>query len=319
MELARVTPRCQDGAMGMGFYARWSWGGWTLAMALGMGVGGLVAAADPIKTQVTAADAVAGTLTLQGAGLPEPDKQGMQIVAVGAGDSAIGYVGQTVSGELHKSGGVWRLDNIWPANAAEKTVMDEVTRRLHYDNVELGRKAYRDVGDEAPNFALYDENGKLVRSSSLRGRRWVIDFIFTRCAQPDMCPAATAHMALLQKALKEEKLNDVTLVTITFDPTYDSPGILRQYAQSYRLDLENFELLTGPPEEINALMEQLGILTRTVDGVLQHTAAAIVVSAQGRITYRKDGDGWTVDELMERLQRPATTATPAAPAAAKAG
>jgi len=284
---------------------------------LSMGVGLL--RADPITTQVVETDVAAGTLTLKGQGLPQPNGNGTQIVAVGAGDAAIGYTGQTVSGDLHLSGGTWRLDNIWPANAADKAVMDEVTRRLSYDSVELGRQAYRDVGDEVPNFALYDENGKLVRSNALLGRRWVLDFIFTRCAQPDMCPAATAHMALLQQALKTAKLDDVTLVTITFDPMYDTPGILRQYAQTYGLDLANFELLTGPPEEITALMEQFGILTRTVDGVLQHTAAAIVVSPQGRITYRKDGDFWTVDEMMRRLQPSSATASPAAPEPAKAG
>jgi len=299
------------------FKRGWEWRGFLLTIMLGMGVG--ILAADPITTQVAAADAAGGTLTLQGPGLPQPDGKGKQVVMVGAGDATIGYVGQTVSGDLHLSGGVWRLDNIWPANGVEKAVMDEVTRRLSYDSVELGRQAYRDVGDQVPNFALYDENGKLVRSNTLLGRRWVLDFIFTRCAQPDMCPAATAHMALLQKALKAAKINDVTLVTITFDPMYDTPGILRQYAQSYGLDLANFELLTGPPEEITALMEQFGILTRTVDGVLQHTAAAIVVSPQGRITYRKDGDFWTVDEMMARLQPSSATATSAAPAPAKAG
>jgi protein SCO1/2 len=288
-----------------------------LMIMLSMEAGSLTA--DPITIQVVAADASGGTLTLQGAGLPQPDGNGTQIVAVGAGDAAIGYVGQTVSGDLHKSDGTWRLDGIWPANAADKAVMDEITRRLRYDNVELGRQAYRDVGDEIPNFALYDENGKLVRGNTLQGRRWVVDFVFTRCTQLDMCPAATAHMALLQKAVKAAKLNDVTLVTITFDPMYDTPGILRQYAQTYGLDLANFELLTGPQEEITALMEQFGILTRTVDGVLQHTGAAIVVSPQGRITYRKDGDFWTVDEMMQRLQPSLATATPAAAAPAKAG
>jgi protein SCO1/2 len=227
----------------------------------------------------------------------------MQVVAVGAGDAAIGYVGQTVSGDLHQSGGTWRLDNVWPADAAEKAVTEEITRRLNEEIVEEGRKVYRDVGDSLPDFALYNQQGELVRSPALEGRRLVLDFVFTRCAQPDMCPAATFRMGQLQKALKAAQVDDVTLVTITFDPMYDTPGILRQYAQSYGLDPANFELLTGPPDEITALMQEFGILTRTVDGVLQHSSAAIVISPQGRIVYRDSGNLWTVDEIMARLKR----------------
>jgi protein SCO1/2 len=271
---------------------------WSL---LGLLAGTVWAPANEVTTQVVAADAGKGTLTLHGVGLTAPGADGNQTVAVGLGDAQIGYVGQTVSGDLHLSEGAWRMDNIWPTDAAATAVTDETTRRLHYDIVEQGRQVYRDVGDSLPGFALYNQDGQLVRTNSLLGRRCVVDFIFTRCAQPDMCPAATYRMGQLQKALKAAKVDDVTLVTISFDPLYDTPGILRQYAEANGLDPGNFELLTGPPEEITALMEEFGILTRTVDGVLQHTSAALVVSPQGRITYRKDGSLWTVDEIMQRL------------------
>jgi protein SCO1/2 len=307
-ELALAEPCCKNDSMGRYKLTKLRLSGFWAAPIMGLLLGVASAPASEITVQVVAADAGKGTFTLHGAGLTDPDADGNQTVAVGAGDAQIGYVGQTVTGDLHQSEGAWRLDNIWPADPEAVAMTDEITRRLHYDIVEEGRQVYRDVGDSLPSFALYNQDGKLVRNTALQGRRLVLDFIFTRCAQPDMCPAATYRMGQLQKALKAANVNDVTLVTITFDPLNDTPGVLRQYAEANGLDPSNFELLTGPPDEITALMEEFGILTRTVDGVLQHTSAAIVVSPQGRITYRNSGNLWTVDEIMRHLEPAAVSA-----------
>ncbi len=260
---------------------------------------------------VVAVDAVAGTFTLHGPGLAKPDAEGNQTVQVGSGDAAIGYVGHRVRGNLHQSGSAWRFDEIWPADPAAVVTVTEVTHRLHQDLAEMGRKSYRDVGDHIPDFALFNQNGQLLRAASLTGHRLVIDFIFTRCADPTMCQAATRRMAQLQQDLKDAKVNDTTLLTITLDPENDTPGILRAYADAYHLDGANFQLLTGPTAEVNDLLEQFGILSRTVDGVLQHTASTILVSPEGRILYRKQGSLWTADEFLERLKPPAAKPAPA--------
>jgi protein SCO1 len=268
------------------------------------------AGATDITVQVVSADAKANTLSVRGRDLPEPGPDGAETLAVGAGDAMIGYVGHMVRGDLSKSSGTWRLDEIWPADADQTAATDAATQRLQRDIVDLGRKAYRDVGDTLPDFALYNENGELVRPSALRGQHLVINFIFTRCNNPNMCPANTQRMAQLQKDIKQAKLKNITLVTISFDPEHDTPGVLRQYAQAYNLDLSNFELLTGPPDEVNEVMQEFGILIKQQDDTLVHTLATMIVSPEGRITYRMPGDFWVVDEFLDRLK-------PSTPAVAK--
>lgn len=258
---------------------------------------------------MVAADAAAHTLTLRAVGLPHPGPDGNQTVTVSAGDAAIGYVGHTVKGEFSQSGGAWWLTDVWPADPAKTGVVNEATRRIRADGVELGRKAYRDVGDYLPPFALYNQDGNVVQSTSLLGRRLVLNFVFTRCAQPTMCPASTMRMGQLQKALREAKINDVTLVTITFDPEHDTPGVLRQYGQAYGLDFENFQLLTGPAQQINDLMTDFGIITRDKDGILQHTMAVYLVSLEGAILYRFPGENWTVHDFIERIKVPSPGTT----------
>ena len=263
-----------------------------------------------ITVQVMASDAKNYAITVKGADLPAPGADGTEVLKVAMGDAEVPYAGHKVRGELSLSDGAWRLDNIWPANAADAAATTEAVQQLKRDAVELGRKAFRSVGDSLPPFALYNQDGALVRPETLRGRKLVLNFIFTRCGNANMCPANTQRMGALQRMVKLAKLDDVTFVTISFDPEHDTPGVLRQYADGYGLDLSNYQLLTGPAEEISPVLEQFGILTRQENGTIIHTMATLIISPEGRIVYRKDSDLWTVDEFMARLQ-------PAAGAAAK--
>jgi len=258
-----------------------------------------------VTVQVISSDPQKFSLTVKGLGLPAPDKDGAEILKVAQGDAEAPYAGHSIQGELSKSDGQWRLDNIWPADPAVTGPAADATAQLRRDAVELGRKAIRGVGDTLPAFALYNQNGEVVRPETLRGRRCVINFIFTRCANPNMCPANTKRMAELQKRAKDAKLDNVAFVTITIDPEHDTPGALRQYADAYGLDLSNYQLLTGPADEMAATLQQFGILTKEENGTLVHTFATLIVSAEGRIVFRKDTDLWSVDEFFDRLKPPA--------------
>jgi protein SCO1/2 len=92
-------------------------------------------------------------------------------------------------------------------------------------------------------------------------------------------------------------------VTISFDPAFDSPGILRTYAQGYGMELDNFHLLTGTQELIDDLLRQFGILTREEDGTINHTMATLLVDANGRVAYRKEGPRWSVDDFLKAARK----------------
>jgi protein SCO1 len=260
--------------------------------------------------QVVAANPADYSITVKGPGLPSPGPDGTEVLKVGAGDAGIGFVGHQVHGDLSQSDGAWRLDNVWPADPELLAATDAATKQMHRDYVEMGRQSIRDVGDSLPSFALFNQNGELVRPSTLSGRRLVINFIFTRCANPNMCPANSQRMVALQKAVKAANIDNVTFVTISFDPEHDTPGVLRQYAEGYGMDLSNFQLLTGPPDEMTEALIQFGISIREDNGTLIHSMATLIVSPEGRITYRKPGELWTVDEFLDRLR-------PSAPAPAE--
>jgi protein SCO1/2 len=100
---------------------------------------------------------------------------------------------------------------------------------------------------EAPDFQLTDSSGNSFSNSRLEGSVWLADFIFTRCTGP--CPLMTQRMLSIQEALKEKGLwSRVELVSITVDPGYDSPEVLRDYADTWGADTSGWHFLTGPED-----------------------------------------------------------------------
>lgn len=255
----------------------------TLALSLG---------AETITGKVTAADPEARTLTLDDG----------RTVRVGPGDARIGYVGREIRGALDPMTDPPTLYAIWPNDAVDRAVEKSVNEQLHAITIEQGRKAFRSTGDYLPDFALYNQNGELTRKNTFRGKLVVYNFIFTRCQVAKMCPASTARMTQLQRQLDAAGLKDAHLVTITFDPEYDTPGILNEYARQRGAHFGNFSLLTGEPEAIKDLMKQFGILTIEEDGTINHTAATVLTDGNGMVLYRKEGSLWSPEEFLDRIQ-----------------
>src|SRR4029077_11309497 len=95
-----------------------------------------------------------------------------------------------------------------------------------------------DQGTQVPDFALVNQDGKRMRLQQYRGKSVLLTFIYTRCPLPDYCPLMTHNFAEIDKALaKNPKLYaDTHLLSISFDPKFDTPPVLRNYARSYVQD-----------------------------------------------------------------------------------
>ena len=83
----------------------------------------------------------------------------------------------------------------------------------------------------------------------MTNRVWVADIIFTRCAGP--CPVITGHMKSLEDALP--KTSDAKLVTLTTDPDFDTPAMMKRYGERFGADFNRWMFLTGTKAEIAAL------------------------------------------------------------------
>jgi protein SCO1 len=107
-------------------------------------------------------------------------------------------------------------------------------------------------------FTLTNQLGQVVSSRDLDGRVWIADIIFTRCAGP--CPKMTEEMSKLQNAFPEK--DALRFVTLTTDPDYDRPSVLKTYSEKFGADPARWHFLTGSKGEIKQVA--VGSLKLTV-------------------------------------------------------
>lgn len=258
----------------------------------------------PLRGQVVAVLAERGALLVDHDDIPGYMPRMTMEFAVGAGDLALAREGARLRGTLVEEGeGVFRLEAIWWEDAEAEGRVGRAAAALREETGIRGRSAYREVGENLPDFALYDQEGKVVEAGRWRGKQVMLNFIFTRCTVATMCPAATAKMMQTQRLAREAGVPNLELVSITLDPENDTPGALKEYAIQRGIDTSNFSFLTGPEGAIKDLFKQFGILTEMKGGVLNHTLATLLIDERGRIVFRADGTGWSPTEFVGKMAR----------------
>lgn len=223
---------------------------------------------------------------------------------VGAGDLAAARPGQKIRGEMVTSkDGEIRLEKIWPNDKAETETVAALAKQLRQDTHTRGKNAYREVGETVPDFALYDQTGKVVQSARFRGKQLMVNFIYTRCPLATMCPAATAKMGSVQKLAREAGVANLELISITMEPAYDTPGVLKEYAAGHGIDTANFSLLTGPETAIKDLLTQFGVIAEFEGDITKHTLTTLLIDEKGKIIHRADGSAWESREFVAKMKR----------------
>jgi protein SCO1 len=219
------------------------------------------------------------------------------------GDLENAKPGQRIRADLVKRGDAFSLEKIWPDDAATSRAVTAAANVLTQDTAMRGKEAYREIGENLPEFTLLDQAGRAVSGSRFRGKQVVLNFIFTRCPIATMCPAATMRMINLQKAARAAGVANFELISISLDPEFDTPGILKEYADARGIDTSNFSFLTGPDVAVRQLLAQLGVIREFEGATIKHTLATVLINEQGKITYRVDGSTWVVDDFVRRLKK----------------
>jgi protein SCO1/2 len=151
-------------------------------------------------------------------------------------------------------------------------------------------------GPSVPTFKLTDQDGKEFDSQSLRGKVWVGSIFFASCPGP--CYKLNQALASLQT---DDALGDARFVSITCDPTNDTPDVLKQYAARFDANLKRWTFLTGEEK----LVQKIGMDTFVTPVASRtHSDLAVVFDRQSRIRgYFHLSDGGEVEKLRKRLVR----------------
>jgi len=142
---------------------------------------------------------------------------------------------------------------------------------------------------EAPQFELTDQEGRPFTTADLKGKIWVANFIFTRCQGP--CPVITSRMAEINQALGA-KAPDVKLISLTVDPDFDTPAVLKEYGERAGADGDQWKFLTGPREDVEKIISEgfLQPLMKEPSGAPLHSTRLVVVDREGMVRRFQDGN-----------------------------
>jgi protein SCO1/2 len=163
------------------------------------------------------------------------------------------------------------------------------------------------LGDLLPEYHFTNQLGQAVSTKQFKGQALAITFIFTRCPLPNFCPQMSRNFEEVQKKLIERPngASNWHLLTISFDPEFDTPTILKAYAERFNADPRHWEFLTGSVPEITALSQQFGQTFWREEGALNHNLRTVVIDAAGRVQNIITGNTWTSDELAEDIVKAA--------------
>jgi len=169
-------------------------------------------------------------------------------------------------------------------------------------------------GDALPGFSLTGADGAPVALPAEDGRGTLLTFIFTRCPVPEFCPLLGSKYKELQDRLLEAGLEGkARLLSVTLDPEYDTPKVLREYGRSLGADPEIWSFATADKGRIEELARIFRVYRQERGGTLDHGLCTAYVGPEGRVEAIWRGNRWDPAEVFERLR--ALAAKEAAPGA----
>ncbi|MFN2576882.1 MAG: SCO family protein [Pyrinomonadaceae bacterium] len=167
-------------------------------------------------------------------------------------------------------------------------------------------------GDEIPDYGLLNQDGKRIRLSQYKGQAIALTFIYTRCPQPDQCTLMSTNFASIDRQLQAQPdvYAKTHLLTVSFDPDYDTPKVMRSYGASHtgRYSDETFqhwEFLTGSKDEVKGIAQFFGMRyfhdTESGDEQVIHSLRTAVIGPDGKLVKLYRGNDWKPSEIAADL------------------
>jgi protein SCO1 len=177
--------------------------------------------------------------------------------------------------------------------------------------VSAERDARLKEGDEMPAFNLTNQNGERILLDTFRGQPLVLTFVFTRCPVPNFCPRMSNNFEELQTAIKTGSgtLAKTRLLSVTLDPGYDTPKVLRDYAVFHHADSRIWTFATGDEKEIDLLTSAFSVYRQNEGGTISHGLATALINGNGTVEKIWRGNAWTPAEVTEAIQAESKSTT----------
>jgi protein SCO1/2 len=161
-------------------------------------------------------------------------------------------------------------------------------------------------GEVVPDFGLIDQNGRAFRLSDFRGKIVVLTFIYTRCPLPNFCPLMSKNFSDLQERLNKEFPDRYRLLSISMDPDFDRPEVLKDYAARYDAKEKDWSFGTGNADQISFVAGVMGLYYARENGLISHDFRTALIGADGKLVHLWKSNVWTPYEVQRMVRETLT-------------
>jgi protein SCO1/2 len=165
-------------------------------------------------------------------------------------------------------------------------------------------------GEKVPNVPLVNQDGQTIRLKDFAGKAVLVTFIYTRCPVPTFCPRLSSQFARIHNELKTtpNENSKTHLLTISFDPKYDTPAVLRKYGLAYlegdASGFSQWDFASTKEADMRRLAQAFGLDYQEQDNQISHTMNIALIAPDGTLVKSWSTE-WTADELLKALRQAA--------------
>jgi protein SCO1/2 len=160
-------------------------------------------------------------------------------------------------------------------------------------------------GEDVPDFAFTNQDGKRVSLRQYRGKVLFMTFIYTRCPFPDFCPRMSSNFnEIYQQLGTNPALAGAHLLSISFDPQRDTPKVLREYAYSVAHTkaaslFRSWEFVAPKDSDLPKIADFFALTVKPEGGTITHNLSTAVIGPDGKIVSWYHGGDWRISDLIK--------------------
>jgi len=160
------------------------------------------------------------------------------------------------------------------------------------------------VGDPLPDCVLTNESSRTFHLHEYKGQALAFTFFYSRCPLPTYCPLMNRNLAAVQKTLQSDTARtNWHLLSISFDPEFDTPARLAGYGNFYQNDPRHWNFATSSPVEIRKLGGAFGLMFWQENGAINHNLRTVVVDVSGRVRKVFTDNEWKPEDLVAEMKK----------------
>ena len=168
-------------------------------------------------------------------------------------------------------------------------------------------------GDPVPGFKLLNQDNRVIHLDQFHGRVLLVTFIYTRCPLDDFCPRMSRNFAEVDKALAADPTLYARshLLSISFDPAYDTPKVLHSYGEAYigksaKQSFQHWDFAAPTDKDLPALTQFFNVGVTLGDSKsLNHSLSTVLIGKDGKVAAWYPTNDWTPTDMIVQVKKAA--------------